>query len=63
AVAAVAEVAGYDRRAVRAVFERRYSAEAMARSYEALYARLLPETAQPLPVLAPAAVAANQPMA
>ncbi len=63
AVAAVAEVAGYDRRAVRAVFERRYSAEAMARSYEALYARLLPETAQPLPLLAPAAVAANQPMA
>ncbi|MFC7301922.1 glycosyltransferase family 4 protein [Cognatiluteimonas weifangensis] len=39
AVAAVAEVAGYDRRRIRAVFERRFSAAAMARGYEALYAR------------------------
>ena len=40
AVAAVAEVAGFDRRQVRAVFERRFSAEAMARAYEALYRQL-----------------------
>ena len=39
AVAAVAEVAGFDRRRIRAVFERRYSATAMARSYESLYRR------------------------
>ena len=37
AVAAVAEVAGYDRQRIREVFERRFSASAMARSYEALY--------------------------
>src|SRR5690606_4125147 len=40
AVAAVQEMAGYDRAAIRAVFERRYSASAMARGYEALYDRL-----------------------
>ena len=37
AVAAVEEVAGYDRRRIREVFERRYSAGAMARAYEQLY--------------------------
>lgn len=63
AVAAVAEVAGYDRRAIRAVFERRYSAEAMARGYEALYARLQPGAVSPRPLLAPTVAAANQPMA
>ena len=39
AVAAVEEVAGYDRARIRAVFERRYSAHSMARSYETLYRR------------------------
>ncbi len=42
AVAAVTEVAALDRRAIRATFERRFSALAMARAYEALYARLCP---------------------
>src|SRR5690606_8184666 len=37
AAAAVREVAGYDRRRIRATFERRFSAMAMARRYEALY--------------------------
>ena len=50
------EVAGYDRRQVRAVFERRFSARAMARSYEALYARAqaettLPSTVRPAPAI------------
>ena len=53
AVAAVKEVAGYDRAAIRAVFERRFSAIAMARGYEALYHRLqsaaLPANALPEP--------------
>ena len=40
AVAAVAEVAALDRRRVREVFERRFSARAMAAGYEALYRRL-----------------------
>ncbi|MGN6513297.1 MAG: glycosyltransferase family 4 protein [Lysobacteraceae bacterium] len=40
AVAAVAEVAAYDRRRIREVFERRFSARAMASGYEALYQRL-----------------------
>ena len=37
AVAAVAEVSTYDRQRIRAVFERRFSARAMALAYEALY--------------------------
>jgi glycosyltransferase involved in cell wall biosynthesis len=37
AVAAIAEVAGYDRQRIRTVFEQRYSATAMAAGYEALY--------------------------
>lgn len=37
AVAAVAEVSGYDRRRIRQCFERRFSAHAMALSYDALY--------------------------
>ena len=40
AVAAVAEVARYDRRRIRDVFERRFSAGAMAAGYEALYRRV-----------------------
>jgi glycosyltransferase involved in cell wall biosynthesis len=42
AVAAVAEVAGYDRRRIRDVFERRFSAQTMARGYETLYRHMLP---------------------
>jgi glycosyltransferase involved in cell wall biosynthesis len=42
AVAAVAEVAAYDRRSVRATFERRFSAATMARGYEAIYGQLSP---------------------
>ena len=41
AVAAVAEVAGYDRARIRAVFERRFTADVMARNYVALYEDLL----------------------
>lgn len=41
AVAAVAQVAGYDRRRIRAVFERRFSATAMADAYLQLYWRQL----------------------
>jgi glycosyltransferase involved in cell wall biosynthesis len=40
AVAAVAEVRGYDRRRIRACFERRFGASGMAARYEALYLRL-----------------------
>ena len=40
AVAAVQEVLALDRRGVRAVFERRFTARAMARNYLALYRRL-----------------------
>jgi glycosyltransferase involved in cell wall biosynthesis len=40
AVAAVAEVASYDRSRIRGVFEHRFSARAMAHGYEALYGRL-----------------------
>jgi glycosyltransferase involved in cell wall biosynthesis len=43
AAAAVAEVATYDRRRIRNVFERRFSAEAMAHHYVDLYHRLLRE--------------------
>ena len=60
AVAAVAEVAGYDRRQVRAVFERRFSARAMARSYEALYARAQPEAALPAPLRPAPAITTQQ---
>ena len=42
AAAAVAEVAGYDRAAIRATFERRFSARIMALNYEALYRRVQP---------------------
>jgi glycosyltransferase involved in cell wall biosynthesis len=47
ATAAVAEVAGYDRTRVRAVLERRDSARAWARSYEALYQRCVGLVAMP----------------
>jgi glycosyltransferase involved in cell wall biosynthesis len=57
AVAAVAEVAGYDRSLVRATFERRFSATAMARSYEALYARARPDTVPARQLLATPQVA------
>ena len=43
AAAAVAEVAGYDRTAIRATFERRFSAHTMAQNYEALYRRVRPQ--------------------
>jgi glycosyltransferase involved in cell wall biosynthesis len=39
AMAAVVEVAGYDRRRIRDTFERRFSAQTMARGYEQLYQR------------------------
>jgi len=42
AIAAVAEVAAYDRAAIRATFERRFSARIMALNYEALYRRVQP---------------------
>ena len=48
AVAAVAEVAGYDRQRVRATYERRFSATAMARGYEALYGQHSPGNHLPL---------------
>ena len=43
AVAAVTEVRGYDRRRIRACFERRFDASRMAARYEALYLRLTQE--------------------
>jgi glycosyltransferase involved in cell wall biosynthesis len=46
AVAAVADVAAYDRAAIRAAFERRFSARTMALSYEALYRRVQPARGQ-----------------
>ena len=39
AMSAVAEVAGYDRQRIRDTFERRFSAQTMARGYETLYRR------------------------
>jgi len=42
AARAVGEVVGYDRRRIRATFERRFSAAAMARRYEDLYGQHLP---------------------
>jgi glycosyltransferase involved in cell wall biosynthesis len=42
AVAAVAEVAAFDRGRVRDAFERRFTARAMARRYLALYEKLGP---------------------
>jgi glycosyltransferase involved in cell wall biosynthesis len=44
AAAAVAEVAAYDRRRIRDVFERRFSADVMAHRYVDLYHRLLRES-------------------
>jgi len=44
AVAAVAQVASLDRRAIRAVFERRFSAAAMAQRYLELYWRVLADS-------------------
>jgi glycosyltransferase involved in cell wall biosynthesis len=41
AVAALRDVAGYDRRRIRETFEQRFSAEAMARGYLELYRQLL----------------------
>jgi len=43
AVAAVAEVRAYDRRGIRACFERRFDASHMAARYESLYLRLTEE--------------------
>ncbi|WP_363797022.1 glycosyltransferase family 4 protein [Lysobacter firmicutimachus] len=48
AVAAVAEVLEYDRARIREVFERRFSAEAMAHDYLDLYRRLLGRGGQDL---------------
>jgi glycosyltransferase involved in cell wall biosynthesis len=42
AVAALEEVLMLDRRGVRAVFERRFTADTMARNYVELYQRLRP---------------------
>ena len=41
ALAALSNIEQIDRRTVRAVFERRFAARTMARSYVDLYARLL----------------------
>jgi len=50
---AVAEVAGYDRRRIRAQFEQRFSAQAMAHGYDALYRRSQQrEPRTPLPLTA-----------
>ena len=46
ALAAVSNIERIDRRTVRAVFERRFAARTMARSYQDLYARLLQSRAQ-----------------
>jgi len=51
AVAAVAEARTLNRAKIRHVFERRFSAEVMARSYLHLYARLLQQTREPKAVL------------
>jgi glycosyltransferase involved in cell wall biosynthesis len=45
AVARVGEIEGLDRRAVRTVFEQRFSAERMAGDYEAAYAKLAARSA------------------
>ena len=50
AVAAVRRVADLDRAKVRAAFERRFTAERMARDYVALYRQLLAGRAQPVEV-------------
>jgi len=49
ALAAVARLPGLDRRRIRARFEERFSAEAMARNYVALYERLIDPTSRPEP--------------
>jgi glycosyltransferase involved in cell wall biosynthesis len=46
ALAAVGNIERIDRRTVRAVFERRFAARTMARSYQDLYARLLQSRTQ-----------------
>jgi glycosyltransferase involved in cell wall biosynthesis len=51
AVDAVAKARALSRAKIRHVFERRFSAEVMARSYLHLYARLLHETREPKAVL------------
>jgi glycosyltransferase involved in cell wall biosynthesis len=43
AVAAVAEVRAYDRRRIRACFDRRFDASRMVDRYESLYLRLTQE--------------------
>ena len=43
AVAAVAEVRTYDRRRIRACFDRRFDASHMVTRYESLYLRLTEE--------------------
>jgi len=50
AVDAVHEVAQYDRHLIRACFERRFSAQVMARSYEEIYLTLLDGQQMPLPL-------------
>ncbi len=51
AVAAVRRIAEIDRRAVRARFELRFSAQAMARRYLALYHELIESSETELPLL------------
>lgn len=60
AVAAIAEVARYDRGDVRAAFEQRFSADAMARGYEALYERLQRVVALPIAMPRTTAAAGQQ---
>ncbi|WP_149196280.1 glycosyltransferase family 4 protein [Luteimonas suaedae] len=71
AVAAVSEVATFDRARIRATFERRFSSRAMAEAYVALYQRLtggvvrhLPTAVAPCPRpgLAPAIAGDNMPL-
>ncbi|SEN96322.1 Glycosyltransferase involved in cell wall bisynthesis [Rhodospirillales bacterium URHD0017] len=50
AVAAVRRLPGLDRRRIRAVFERRFTAHRMARDYIAIYRRLLADNWWPRPI-------------
>ena len=52
AIAAVSEVAAYDRIRIREVFERRFSAQAMARNYVSLYQRRHPQRSDDARLLA-----------
>ncbi len=63
AVAAVGRLEALDRRTVRRVFERRFSAHAMARAYVAIYERLLATADRPIVAVPPlrAAEAAPRP--